>query len=157
MVDDRRFRLPGGCQFFTVSTADRARGLLVERITDLREAFREVRARHPFELGAIVVVPDHLHRIWSLPDGDDDFSTPWRRIKSAFSHRVPPGERRSASRLAKGERGVWQRRFWEHALRDEAHCRQPVDYIHYDPFKHGHVPHMRDWPYSSFHRFVQRK
>ena len=113
-------------------------------------------SRRPVRIDAIVVLPDHLHCIWSLPDGDDDFSTRWRQLKSAFSHRVPPGERRSASRLAKGERGVWQRRFWEHALRDEADYRQHVDYIHYNPVKHGHVQHVRDWPHSSFHRFVQR-
>jgi putative transposase len=156
MTNYRRYRLPGGSYFFTVVTADRTQALLTEHIASLREAFREVQARHPFGLEAVVILPDHLHCVWSLPEGDDDFSMRWRQIKSAFSRRVAAGEPRSASRIAKGERGLWQRRFWEHALRDEADYRRHVDYIHYNPVKHGHVQRVMDWPYSSFRRFVLR-
>jgi putative transposase len=156
MANYRRYRLAGGTYFFTLVTADRRQSLLTEHIDALRAAFREVRERHPFALEAVVVLPDHLHCVWSLPEGDDDFSMRWRQIKSAFSRRVGEGEARSPSRLAKGERGLWQRRFWEHAIRDETDYRRHVDYVHYNPVKHGHVKRVRDWPYSSFPRFVVR-
>ncbi len=121
----------------------------------LRAAFRETRRRHPFTIDAIVVLPDHLHAVWTLPEGDADFATRWRLIKGDFSRRLPDGERVSASRRQKGERGVWQRRFWEHTLRDEDDFTRRVDYIHFNPVKHGHAVRARDWPYSSFHRMVR--
>jgi hypothetical protein len=92
---------------------------------------------------------------WTLPEGDDEFSTRWRQIKAAFSRRLPKIERRSESRLNKGERGIWQRRFWEHAVRDDQDFQRHVDYIHYNPIKHGYVTRVADWQFSSFHRFVQ--
>jgi putative transposase len=104
---------------------------------------------------AIVILPDHLHCIWTLSEGDDDFSTRWRQIKAAFSRQLPKTERHSQSRLNKGERGIWQRRFWEHAIRGDADYQRHVDYIHYNPVKHGYVTRVVDWPYSSFHRFVR--
>jgi putative transposase len=103
----------------------------------------------------MVVLPDHLHTIWTMPDGDADFATRWRLIKSAFSRRLPAGERISNSRVAKGERGVWQRRYWEHTIRDENDFARHTDYIHVNPVKHGLVTQVRDWPYSSFHRMVK--
>jgi putative transposase len=103
-----------------------------------------------------VVLPDHLHAIWSLPENDLDFATRWRLIKSALSRTLPRDERISASRASKGERGIWQRRYWEHTLRDERDFARHVDYIHFNPVKHGHVARVRDWPYSSFHRMVRR-
>ena len=93
--------------------------------------------------------------IWTLPEGDADFPLRWRLIKTAFSHRLPGGERISTSRAAKGERGIWQRRYWERTLRDEKDFERHCDYIHFNPVKHGHVIRARDWPYSSFRRWVR--
>ncbi len=101
------------------------------------------------------VLPDHIHTLWTLPQGDADFAVRWRLIKSDFSRALPAGEPRSRSRLSKGERGVWQRRYWEHTIRDGEDFARHVDYIHYNPVKHGHVKRVRDWPYSSFHRMVK--
>jgi len=152
-----RTRVAGGSYFFTVNLAVRGGNtLLVDSIDALRDAFRQTRAERPFAVEAIVVLPDHLHCLWRLSAGDDDFPTRWRLIKSRFSHRVPRDERRSASRVAKGERGVWQRRYWEHLIRDEDDHRRHLDYIHFNPVKHGHVMRARDWPHSSFRHWVGR-
>jgi putative transposase len=155
MTDYRRNFVPGGSYFFTVNLEDRRLRLLTEHIDVLRAAFRYVRGRHPFTIDSIVILPDHLHAIWTLPDGDADFATRWRMIKSAFSRGLPAGEEISKSRAAKGERGVWQRRYWEHTLRDEDDYAGHMDYIHFNPVKHGHVTRVRDWPHSSFHRMVK--
>ena len=151
----RRDRTPGGTWFFTLSLADRKARLLVERIAHLRCALRSVQRQHPFTLDAIVVLPHHLHAIWTLPSGDSDFSLRWRLIKSRFSHSQPCAEHISLSRLQKRERGIWQRRFWEHAIRGEADLRAHVDYIHFNPVKHGLVSRVSDWRWSSFHRYVR--
>ncbi len=129
--------------------------MLIEHIEELRAAFREVKRTHPFTMDAVVILPEQLRCIWTLPEGDDDFSTRWRQIKAAFSRQLPNTERRSQSRLNKGERGIWRRRFWEHAIRDEADYRHHVDYIHHNPVKHGYVARAADWPFSSFHRYVK--
>jgi putative transposase len=113
--------------------ADRRSNLLVDHIGETRSAFRYARKRHPFELDAIVVLPDHLHAIWTLPYGDADYSLRWRLIKSAF----------------------WQRRYWEHTLRDEGDFERHADYIHFNPVKHALVPRVSDWPYSSVARMVR--
>ena len=155
MTDYRRYFFPGGTYFFTVTLADRSSSLLMENVAALRTAFRDVRTEMPFVLDAIVVLPDHLHTIWILPPGDSDFSTRWKKIKAGFSRQVPKIESRSQSRIGKGERGIWQRRFWEHAVRDEADWQRHMDYIHFNPVKHGHVRRAADWPYSSFHRYVK--
>jgi REP-associated tyrosine transposase len=155
MTNYRRNFVTGGTFFFTVNLAERRLRLLTENIDLLRRAFRHARARHPFSTEAIVVLPDHLHAIWTLPDDDGDFAVRWRLIKSTFSRSLPFGERVSASRVSKGERGVWQRRYWEHTIRDEEDFARHVDYIHFNPVKHGHVARVRDWPYSSFHRMVR--
>ncbi len=155
MTTYRRNFLPGGSFFFTVNLADRRLRLLTRHIHSLRNAFRDVRARYPFVIEAIVVLPDHLHAIWTLPEGDSDFSVRWRLIKSTFSRGLPRGEWISASRAAKGERGIWQRRYWEHTLRDERDFARHMDYIHFNPVKHGHAATVRDWPYSSFRRMVR--
>lgn len=159
----RRHRQAGGTYFFTVNLAQRGgnlaqRGgntLLVDRIDALREAFRRTRHERPFMTLACVVLPDHLHCVWRLPPGDDDFATRWRLIKSRFSRALAPGERRSASRLRAGERGIWQRRYWEHCIRDEADLAAHVDYVHINPLKHGLVGRVADWPWSTFHRDVR--
>jgi putative transposase len=155
MTDYRRARVAGATWFFTVGLAERrGASLLVEGINALGAAFRGVQARHPFQMDAVVVLPDHLHCVWSLPDGDTDYSTRWGLIKASFSRAIEPGERRSASRLKRGERGIWQRRFWEHCIRDDADYASHVDYIHWNPVKHGYVSRVADWPHSSFHRHV---
>ena len=102
----------------------------------------------------MVVLPDHLHAVWTMPEGDRDFSTRWRLIKSTFSRNLAVGESISASRAAKRERGIWQRRYWEHTIRDERDYAAHIDYCHLNPYKHGLVQRVRDWPYSSFHRYV---
>ncbi len=156
MTEYRRWWLPGGTYFFTVNLAERRRDLLVRHIDVLREAVRQVKARHPFRLDAVVVLPDHLHCVITLPHGDDDFAVRLGAVKANFSRRIPGGERRSPSRLSKRERGVWQRRYWEHVIRNEDDFRRHVDYLHFNPVKHGLVTRVSDWPYSSFHRYVRR-
>jgi putative transposase len=155
MTDYRRNFIAGGSFFFTVNLADRRLSLLTECIDDLRTAFRETRRRHSFTTDAMVVLPDHLHVVWTLPEGDTDFSTRWRLIKTSFSRRLASGEPVSTSRAAKGERGIWQRRYWEHTIRDEKDFARHIDYVHINPLKHGLVKRVRDWPYSSFHRMVE--
>src|SRR5438132_8575144 len=155
MTNCRRNFVPGGSYFFTVNLEDRRSNLLTDHIELLRAAFRYVQVRHPFTVEATVILPDHLHAIWTLPEGDADFATRWRLIKSAFSRHLAAGERLSTSRSSRRERGIWQRRFWEHTLRDDADYARHVDYVHFNPVKHGHVTQVRDWPYSSFHRMVR--
>jgi len=151
----RRSLVPGGTFFFTVNLADRRKNLLTERADLLRAAFRDTRQRHPFEIDAIVVLPDHLHAIWTLPERDGDFATRWRQIKSAFSRGISIPGSMTRSRLSKSERGIWQRRYWEHTIRDDDDFARHVDYVHINPVKHQLVARVRDWPYSSFHRMVK--
>ena len=155
MAQYRRDSTAGGTWFFTVNLAERQSKRLVDEIHTLRAAFSSVRARHPFDVNAIVVLPDHIHAIWTLPEGDADYALRWRLIKTVFSRVQPPSERRSESRESKHERGIWQRRYWEHRIRDERDMSAHVDYIHINPLKHGCVSRVRDWPWSSFHRHVR--
>jgi len=154
MTDYRRNFIVGGSFFFTVNLAERRLPLLTQHIDELRTAFLETRRHHPFTIDAMVVLPDHLHAVWTLPEGDANFATRWRLIKSTFSRSLATGERISDSRAAKGERGIWQRRYWEHTIRDENDFARHMDYIHINPVKHGLVPRVSHWPYSSFHRIV---
>ena len=154
MPDYRRYRIPGGCYFFTVNLLDRNQSLLVNQIDLLRESIKIVKQRHPFHIDAWVVLPDHMHCIWTLPHGDSDFSKRWKAIKTHFSKHMPPTERRSKVRIKRDERGIWQRRYWEHAIRDDRDYAAHIDYIHFNPAKHGWVDRVVDWPYSTFHRFV---
>jgi putative transposase len=154
----RRAQTPGATYFFTVVTYQRQQLFCQPEVVDLlRSAFRMVKAQFPFAIDAIVVLPDHLHCLWTLPEGDADFSNRWRLIKSEFSRHCPDAykQQRSASRLDKGEQAIWQRRFWEHQIRDERDFAQHVDYVHYNPVSHGLVMAPKDWVYSSFHRYVQ--
>ena len=148
--------MTGGCYFFTVNLAQRKQTLLTEKIELLRESFRIVKDRCPFNIEAIVILPEHLHTIWTLPEADDNFSCRWRQIKAHFSRQVEKGERVSRSRQSTHERGIWQRRFWEHQIRNEADFIAHANYIHYNPVKHGYVRYVADWPYSSFHAYVKR-
>jgi putative transposase len=155
MPNYRRAFVPGGCWFFTVNLRDRRKSLLVDHIETLREAVSVTRQSYPFAIDALVVLPDHLHAVWSLPPDDSDFSTRWRLIKGRFAKALPKEEQLDAVRLRPNERGVWQRRFWEHLIRDETDFARHVEYCYINPMKHGFVTRVRDWPYSSFHRDVR--
>ena len=131
--DYRRHRVPGGCFFFTVNLLGRRDNDLLTRHVDLlRSAVRTVRQARPFTIDAWVVLPDNLHCVWTLPSGDDDFSTRWRLIKTVFTRSLPADERRSAARRRHQERGIWQRRFCEHGIRDDADFAAHVDYVHFN-------------------------
>ncbi|HTB01990.1 MAG TPA: transposase [Bradyrhizobium sp.] len=150
-----RAKIKGSVFFFTVVLAERPSSLLVDEIDRLRQVYRTVYQRRPFETIGICVLPDHIHAVWALPEGDADFSARWSLIKSGFSRGLAPRSR-SASKVNKREKGIWQRRYWEHAIRDDADLERHVDYIHFNPVKHGHVTRVVDWPHSSFHRYVER-
>jgi putative transposase len=158
MPNYRRAWHPGGTYFFTVNLLERHNNdLLIRHIDTLREVVRSVRQRHPFHVHGWVVLPEHLHCIIELPNNDIDFAKRWRLIKTEFSKAIPNTERRSTVRLNRGERGIWQRRFWEHLIRDEDDYQAHMDYIHFNPVKHAHVARVRDWPYSTFHRLVEQE
>ena len=129
--------------------------MLVDHIDRLRAAVAKTRERYPLTIDAVVVLPDHIHAVWTLPPGDADFSLRWRLIKQRFVRGQPKQERISAVRKARHERGIWQRRFWEHLIRDEADYARHVEYCYINPVKHGLVSRVRDWPHSSFHRDVR--
>lgn len=153
----RRVRVPGATYFFTVNLLERHNNdLLVRHIDLLREVVKVVRSRHPFHIDGWVVLPEHLHTIWTLPSGDADYSKRWRGIKADFSRQLPATERRSPARHRSGERGIWQRRFWEHLIRDEDDYCRHMDYLHFNPVKHNLVANVADWPHSTFHRLVAR-
>ena len=148
--------VPGGCWFFTVNLLERKGTLLVDHIDSLRESVASTRHKYPFQIDAFVVLPDHMHTIWTLPPGDADFSTRWRLIKTAFAKTLPKQERLSAVRKARNERGIWQRRFWEHMIRNETDYARHIEYCYINPVKHGLITRVCDWPHSSFHRDVER-
>jgi putative transposase len=154
MVRYRRNNLAGGTFFFTVTLADRRASALVDHIDALRAAFHVARSERPFEIDAIVVLSEHLHAILTLPQDDADFSGRWRRIKGHFSSALIQSGA-ALRRRANGELALWQRRFWEHTIRDDRDFEHHVDYIHFNPVKHGLVPRVVDWPHSSFHRYVR--
>ncbi len=155
MVRYRRNFVPGGTYFFTVTLADRGSSALVDEIGALRAAFRAARRERPFTIDAVVILPDHLHAIFILPPEDADFSGRWRRIKGYFSTRLIAAGT-ADNRRANGDFALWQRRFWEHTIRNEDDFARHVDYIHLNPVKHGLVSRVRDWPYSSFHLYVRQ-
>jgi putative transposase len=151
----RRKRVAGGTYFFTVNLLNRDADLLTAHIDDLRNAVRTTREKHPFHIDAWVVLPEHMHCIWTLPEGDADYSKRWQMLKKHFSKALPKTEYRSETRIKNNERGVWQRRFWDHTIRDDVDYAQHMDYIHYNPVKHGYVRNVGDWSYSTFHRLVE--
>ena len=152
----RRSLVTGGTYFFTVNLADRNGRLLIVEVDRLRHAFDVVRARHPFAMLAYCILPDHLHAVWRLPENDAAFGLRWGMIKRGFSTGFSVASGRSASKIAKREKGIWQRRFWEHQIRDETDFERHVDYVHYNPVKHGLVERVTDWPHSSFHAYVAK-
>ncbi|AXQ30879.1 transposase [Solimonas sp. K1W22B-7] len=155
MVQYRRARVAGATYFFTVALEDRRASLLTEHVELLRAAFRSVHAARPFDLDAIAVMPEHLHAIWVLPEGDADYATRWQLIKTGFTRALRETGVPLPSR-SNGTPAVWQRRYWEHLIRDEDDWQRHRDYIFYNPVKHGQVSRVADWPHSSFHRMVRR-
>lgn len=156
-MEYRRANTKGGTYFFTVNLAERDKALLTDNIDLLRRVIKRVKIKHPFKIDAMVILPDHCHAIWTLPRNDADFSMRWRLIKTGFSKGLPKIERINLSRKKKSERGIWQRRFWEHEIRDQRDYNQHMDYVYYNPVKHGYVNKVIDWPYSSFHRDVEKR
>lgn len=157
MPNYRRNHVPGGTYFFTVNLVDRRSDLLVKHIDLLKTSFDNVKQSHPFKIPAICVLPDHLHCLWALPENDQDFSTRWNLIKGSFSRGIGKGELVSQSRVKRRERGIWQRRFWEHTIRDEDDYENHFHYIHYNPLKHGLVTDLKDWPHSTYHEYVKQR
>ena len=157
MANYRRAWCLGGTYFFTINLLQRRNNdLLTRYIQSLRTVVQNVRSRHPFVIHGWVVLPDHIHCVIELPQGDSDFALRLRLIKSNFSKCTPKTERISASREARGERGIWQRRYWEHLIRDEADFATHMNYVHINPVKHGLVKTVKDWPYSTFHHLVKQ-
>ena len=154
MPDYHRPLVRGATIFFTVTLADRRSDLLVREIGLLRGAFRRTLEQRSFLVDAIVVLPDHLHAILTLPADEHDYASVWRQIKSRFSRQLPKGRLRN-SHIARAERGIWQRRFWEHHIRDAEDCRAHVAYCWYNPVRHGLVERAGDWPHSSLHRDIR--
>ena len=158
MSNYRRARTAGGTFFFTVVAEGRRKILAsLEAREALRETIHAVRRDHPFNIDAWVLLPEHIHCIWTLPAGDTDFSKRWGLIKASFSKSMKDklsGTDITASRSRHREASIWQRRFWEHQIRDGADFRRHMDYIHINPVKHGLVTSASDWPYSSLHRHV---
>ncbi len=145
MPNYRRAQVEGATWFFTVNLQQRrGNDLLVRHIDTLRESICHVRRLHPFGIDAWVVLPEHMHCVWTLPPGDANFSLRWRLLKTFFCRALPADEYRSAYRILRGERGIWQRRYWEHLIRDEGDFRRHVDYVHINPLKHGLVTQVID-------------
>lgn len=160
MPNYHRSLVEGGTYFFTVVTYQRQPILTNEQSRSiLRKAWMEVTNRFPFETVAVCMLPEHLHCIWRLPEGDANYAVRWREIKSRFTRRylveVGPGGERNPSRQKRKEAAIWQRRFWEHTIENEDDLEEHLDYIHYNPVKHGLVERAMDWPYSSFSRYVK--
>ena len=154
MVRYRRNYIPGGTWFFTVTLADRRSNALVDHIGMLRSASRATRRARPFAIDAVVILPDHLHAILTLPPNDADFPGRWRRIKGHFSSELIAAGLH-LTRWPNGDLALWQRRFWEHTIRDDRDFARHVDYVHFNPVKHGLAQRVCDWPYSSFRRYVR--
>lgn len=161
MPNYRRAYIEGGTYFFTVVTYNRNKILCTEdNQKNLEASINETCEEYPFVIDAWVLLPDHVHCIWTLPSGDNNFSIRWQRIKSRFTIRYTKSKDEvwaiSESRKKRGEQAVWQRRFWEHLIRDEKDFQRHCDYIHYNPVKHGYVTAPKDWQFSTFHEFVKR-
>jgi len=146
-----RANVPGATYFFTVALQDRSSSWLTEHVDELRESVAVVKQRHPFTIDATVVLPDHVHALWTLPEHDAEFAMRWMLIKQKFTKRLAGLPARGRT----GERVLWQRRYWEHLIRNDDDFINHVNYIHFNPVKHGLVERALDWPHSSFHKFVR--
>ena len=154
MVNYRRTRVTSGCYFFTVTLRNRQSTYLTSHVDLLRESFIDVREKYPFTIDAIVILPEHLHTIWTLPPNDDNYPTRWQLLKSLFTRKIVKSGI-NIRKNAKGEYNIWQRRYWEHVIRNETDMQRHIEYIHYNPVKHGLVKRVKDWPHSSFRRYVK--
>jgi putative transposase len=169
----KRVQIPGATYFFTVNLANRAIRLIMDFIYILRQSIQQTKQHYPFSIDAIVILPDHIHTIWTLPKYDSDYSKRWMLIKSSFTCQIPTKEFRRKSRILKRDRGIWQRRFWEHCIRDDEDFIRHIDYIHYpllsflhprhlcihalrNPVKYGYVEKASQWEFSSIHRYIQK-
>lgn len=155
-----RAKAPGGTFFFTVVSHGRRGIFTLSKSREVfQEAIREVQREYPFSIGAWVLLPNHLHCLWTLPEGDEDFSRRWALIKFGFSkkasHLLTSRRDLSRARQARNESPIWQKRFWEHQIRDDKDLSRHFDYIHFNPVKHGLVNRVQDWPFSTFHRYVR--
>ena len=155
MTNYRRNRLDGGTYFFMVNLADRFGALLTTTLNCSVTPSRYTKLRHPFNIDAMVDLPDHLHAVWTLPPTDAGYALRWLLIKTVLLTISHGGRATLDESRSRGERGVWQRRYWEHTVRDNRDLTSHIDYIHFNPLKHGHVARVADWPYSSFHRLVR--
>jgi putative transposase len=156
-MDYRRAWHKGGTYFFTVNCLQRKdNNCLVRNIDLLREVIAKVKQSHPFIIHGWVVLPEHMHCVMELPEGDADFAKRWMLIKMLFSRGIPKNENRTNLRIKRRERGIWQRRYWEHLIKDERDYQAHMDYVHINPVKHGLVKQVKDWPYSTFHKLVER-
>jgi putative transposase len=161
MPEYRRIKIKGGTYFFTVVTYGRRPILTNDQVkAALREGIQDVRQSMPFSIDAWVLLPDHLHAIWTLPENDDNFASRWAIIKRNVSRRCGFLDRKegpiSDSHARRSEEQIWQRRFWDHLIRDKLDLQRHLDYLHWNPVKHGYVRRVIDWPYSTFHRFVMQ-
>ncbi|MGH8468660.1 MAG: REP-associated tyrosine transposase [Gammaproteobacteria bacterium] len=159
MATFRRAVTPGATYFFTVNTYRRQARLTDPPVVSaLREALWAVKRAHRFTIDAFVLLPDHLHCLWTLPEGDADYALRWNLVKRRVSGQVRHliATDLTSSRSKRRELGLWQRRFWEHQIRDDLDFAKHVDYVRWNPVKHGYVIRVADWPYSSFHRYVTR-
>ena len=156
MANYRRFHVPGATYFFTVCLEDRASSALVDHIAVLRAAYAATVREMPLRSQTVVVLPNHLHAIWTLPPDDDNFPERWRKIKARFSHSVRPSVERTPSKASRREKGIWQRRYWEHMIRGLDDFAQHFEFCRLDPVRHGLVAHPADWPYSSFNHAERR-
>ncbi len=160
MPEYRRNFDPGGTYFFTLVTFNR-RHLFSKKANCqlLVDIWKDVQSRHPFESVAACILPDHIHAIWTLPEGDDDYPMRWKEIKRLFTqefHRqVHEGIGRTLSQQLQGEATLWHRRYWEHTIRDQDDLNAHIDYVHINPLKQGLVPMVKDWPWSNFHRYAK--
>ncbi len=152
----KRTFVPGATYFFTLNLYNRKNDLLIEHIDALRLAFKKVKSAYPFSINAAVIMPDHCHMIITLAENDTRYPQRLSMIKAAFSKQMTRDEAISKSRQRKRERGIWQRRYWEHMIRDEVDYENHLNYIHYNPVKHGYVKKPSDWRYSSIHRFIKQ-
>ena len=151
----RRLIYPGGVYFFTINLRDRKSSLLISHIDELRQSFKKVQLRYPFKLPGIVILPEYLHMLMELPDGDSNYSLCLSLIKRYFSMQLRPVEYINEARVKKRERGIWQHPFWEHLIRDDLDYERHMNYILYNPVKHGYVTKPSDWPFSSIHRDIR--
>ncbi len=155
MVQYRRNFISGATYFFTQTLQDRSSNYLIRYIDLLRISMQKTRQKLPFSIVAMVVLPEHMHSIWKLPDNDSAYDKRWRLFKSYFSQELIKLDNKCISKNNRGEYNLWQKRYWEHTIRDERDLNIHIDYVHYNPVKHKLVESPRDWPYSSIHKYIR--